>query len=123
MKIKLANFKSVPENELFFKELEGHAIQYNQKLMNLNQGLTFYQQFNQRINELGSRITDFLLARDVEKNELIKAITGGYDSNQNNFNNNNFNANNNNNNFNNNINNNYNNTPNRNNSGNTNNRN
>jgi hypothetical protein len=76
-KIKALNFKPNEENEKFFRDLENYANLYNQKLINLNQGSNFYNEFYQRMNDLNGRITDYLLARDMEKNELIKAITSG----------------------------------------------
>lgn len=35
-------------------------------------------EFHQRLNEINTRITDYLLARDLEKNEIIKQITSGH---------------------------------------------
>lgn len=86
LKIKAVNCKPNPDNEKFFKDLESYSHLYSQKLIGLNQGLNFYNEFNTRLNELNSRVTDFLLARDIEKNEIIKAITSGNNYNMNNNN-------------------------------------
>lgn len=86
LKIKAINFKPNPDNEKYFKDLESYSHMYNQKLIGLNQGLNFYNEFNTRLIDLSSRITDFLLARDMEKNEILKAITSGNNYNMNNLN-------------------------------------
>jgi hypothetical protein len=65
------------ENEKFFKNLEDYVQLYNQKFINLNQGTNFYNEFNLRLNEINEKITDYLFARDLEKNEIIKTITSG----------------------------------------------
>jgi len=46
-------------------------------VINVSQGMGFYKEFIYRLNELTGRITDFLLARDLEKNEIMKSITSG----------------------------------------------
>jgi hypothetical protein len=65
------------QNEKFFSDLDNYVQTYNQKFINLQQGANFYQQFNIRLNELNSQITDYLFSRDIEKNDFIKIITSG----------------------------------------------
>lgn len=65
------------QNEKFFSDLDNYVQMYNQKFINLQQGGNFYQQFNIRLNELNSQITDYLFSRDLEKNDFIKTITSG----------------------------------------------
>ena len=42
--------------------------------MIVQQGLNFYMEFNRRIDDLQTAVTDYILARDYEKNDLIKSI-------------------------------------------------
>lgn len=77
MNVKNLHSKPIEENEKFFKELENNCEIFNQKLVNLNQGNNFYNDLNNKISELCAKITDFLLARDIEKNEIIKSINSG----------------------------------------------
>jgi programmed cell death 6-interacting protein len=76
-KVKTASFKTPPENEKFLKDLEEYVQGYNQRLVNLNQGMNFYNEFNTRLDEVNIHVTDFLMARDLEKNENIKSINSG----------------------------------------------
>ena len=75
-KVKNTTFKPVAENEEYFKNLDKYCEEYIVKLTNLNQGIKFYTEFISKLNEMNEKITDFLLARDIEKNEIFKAITG-----------------------------------------------
>lgn len=77
IRVKNNTFKPNEDNEKFFKDLENHVQTYNQRLVNLNQGMNFYNEFQNRLNDINTHVTDYLLARDIEKNELIKTITGG----------------------------------------------
>jgi programmed cell death 6-interacting protein len=77
LRVKQNNFKSSEENEKFFRELEDYCKLYNQKLVNLQQGINFYTEFNRRLNDINGHITDFLVSRDIEKNDIIKHITSG----------------------------------------------
>jgi programmed cell death 6-interacting protein len=77
IKVKTNSFKTPEENEKFFKDLENYVQQYNQRLVNLNQGMNFYNEFNNRLNEINIHVTDYLMARDIEKNDLIKQINSG----------------------------------------------
>lgn len=38
--------------------------------------MNFYNEFHRRLNDLNIHITDYLLARDMEKNEMIKYLSG-----------------------------------------------
>jgi len=77
LRVKQNNFKTCDENEKFFRELEDYCKLYNQKLVNLQQGINFYTEFNRRLNDINGHITDFLVSRDIEKNDIIKHITSG----------------------------------------------
>ena len=85
VKIKNDKFKPDPENEQFFKNLDQFVQLARQKEIQLQQGLNFYKQFNLKLNELNRNITDFILSRDIDKNQLIKYLTqgGSYQENQN----------------------------------------
>jgi len=76
-KLRMNSLKPNLENEKFFSELDSHTQLYHQKCTNVNQGLSFYQEFNYRLNDLQQKINDFVVARDIEKNELIKSLTMG----------------------------------------------
>jgi hypothetical protein len=76
-KVKANSFKTPEENEKFFKDLENYVQGYSQRMVNLNQGINFYNEFDNRLNEVNIHVTDFLMARDMEKNELIKQINSG----------------------------------------------
>lgn len=77
IRVKQSNFKTNDENEKFFRDLENHCQLYSQKLINLQQGMNFYTEFNKRLNDINGHITDFLVSRDMEKNDLLKFITSG----------------------------------------------
>jgi hypothetical protein len=69
--------KTTQENEKFCADLESYVQLYNQKSASLNQGINFYADFSRRINVDYQKATDFCLARDTEKNDLIKRIENG----------------------------------------------
>lgn len=75
--VKNEKIKPNPENEKFFRDLESFCQLYHEKLTNVNQGLNFYNEFNSRIDQLNNHVTDYLLSRDIEKNELIKMVMSG----------------------------------------------
>jgi hypothetical protein len=77
LRVKQSSFKTSDENEKFFRDLEDYCKLYNQKLVNLQQGINFYTEFNRRLNDINGHITDFLISRDIEKNDIIKFITSG----------------------------------------------
>lgn len=77
LRVKNENFKPDPKNEEFFKNLDSYCNLFNQKETQLQQGLNFYKQFDSKLNELNRNITDFLMARDLDKNQLIKSLTSG----------------------------------------------
>ena len=85
MKVRNDKFKPDPANEEFFRNLDKYVQLFRQKEIQLQQGLNFYKQFNMKLNELNRNITDFLMARDIDKNQLIKYLTQGgyYQENQN----------------------------------------
>ena len=83
MRVKNDKFKPDPANEQFFRELDSYVQLFRTKELNLQQGLNFYKQFDQKLNELNRNITDFLMARDMDKNELIKYVTMGQTYNEN----------------------------------------
>ena len=81
MRVKNEKFKPDPKNESYFRDLSNYAQLFRSKEQQLQQGLNFYKKFDQKMNELNRNITDFLMARDMDKNELIRYITIGATSN------------------------------------------
>lgn len=77
LRVKNETFKPDPKNEEFFKNLDSYCHLFHQKEIQLQQGLNFYKQFDSKLNELNRNITDFLMARDLDKNQLIKSLTSG----------------------------------------------
>lgn len=77
LKVKESGFKENPENEEFFKKLDYYEQFYHEKELLVQQGVGFYKQFNNELNEFNRNITDFLSARDMEKNILIRDIMQG----------------------------------------------
>jgi hypothetical protein len=77
LRVKASTFKTNEDNEKFFRDLEDYCKLYNQKLVQLQQGINFYGEFNKRLNDISGHISDFLLSRDLDKNELLKYINGG----------------------------------------------
>ncbi len=77
LRVKASTFKTNEENEKFFRDLEDYCQLFNQKLVQLQQGINFYGEFNKRLNDVSAQISDFLLSRDLDKNELLKYINGG----------------------------------------------
>lgn len=75
--VKESKLKPKPENESFFRELESYCQLYNQKLTNLHQGLNFYSGLNDKLIDLTNNVTDFIFSRDLEKNDLLKAVSSG----------------------------------------------
>ena len=82
LRVKASSFKTSEENEKFFRELEDYCKLYNQKLVQLQQGINFYTEFSKRLNDINGHITDYLVSRDIEKNEIIRYITSGGTSGQ-----------------------------------------
>ena len=76
VKIKQTSLKNNQPNEKYFSDLESYVQLYHQKCSLISHGLGFYSDFTTRINQLGQRINDYILARDLEKNDLIKIFTG-----------------------------------------------
>ena len=77
VKVKLESMKSSQENEKFCADLESYVQLYNQKSASLIQGINFYSDFARRINVEYQKASDFVIARDTEKNDLIKRIGSG----------------------------------------------
>ena len=77
MRVKNEKFKPNPQNENYFRDLSNYVQMFRTKEQQLQQGLNFYKKFDQKMNELNRNITDFLMARDMDKNELIRYITIG----------------------------------------------
>ena len=88
MRVRNDKFKPDPANEQFFRDLDNYVQLFRTKENQLQQGLNFYKKFDQKMNELNRNITDFLMARDLDKNELIRYISvgggqgGGYQENK-----------------------------------------
>jgi hypothetical protein len=87
LRVKKANFKPNEQNEKFFRELEEYYNIYNQKMVNLQQGMNFYNEFSRRLIDISNHITDFLTTRDIEKNDIIRFLTGSGNQRINAFNN------------------------------------
>jgi hypothetical protein len=77
LRAKNDKFRPDPANEQFFRDLDSYVQLFRTKEQQLQQGLNFYKKFDQKMNELNRNITDFLMARDMDKNELIKYILNG----------------------------------------------
>ena len=77
MRVKNDKFRPDPANEQFFRDLDNYVQLFKTKENQLQQGLNFYKKFDQKMNELNRNITDFLMARDMDKNELIRYISIG----------------------------------------------
>ena len=77
MRVKNDKFRPDPANEQFFRDLDNYVQLFRTKDNQLQQGLNFYKKFDQKMNELNRNISDFLMARDMDKNELIRYISVG----------------------------------------------
>ena len=79
IKVKALNVQSDTEieNENYFKQLESYVQLYKEKLKSIEQGCSFYSEFDSRISSIANFINDYLMARDLEKNDMIEAITRG----------------------------------------------
>ena len=77
LRVKNEQFKPDMQNEEFFRNLDSYCQLFHTKEIQLQQGLNFYKQFDNKLNELNRNITDFLMARDLDKNQLIKSLTSG----------------------------------------------
>ena len=82
LKVKSEKFKPDMENENFFKNLDNYCQLFRQKEIQLQQALNFYKTFNGKLDELNRNVTDFLMARDIDKNQLISSITMGSNYNE-----------------------------------------
>ena len=82
LRAKNEKFKPDPANEQFFTDLNNYVQLYRTKEQQLQQGLNFYKKFDQKMNELNRNISDFLMARDMDKNELIRFIMNPQGANQ-----------------------------------------
>ena len=76
-KIKNDRFKPNLENERFFKAIEDNINLYNLRAASVQQGIVFYNDFFKRIEDLNSGIKDYVLSRDLEKQDLMNAIQSG----------------------------------------------
>jgi len=76
-KMRNDQFKPNPENEAFFKAIEDNIGLYNLRTASVQQGIVFYTDFFKRIEDLNSGIKDYILSRDLEKQDLISAIQSG----------------------------------------------
>jgi len=83
VKKKLDTMKTTHENEKFFADLESYVQMYNQKSGSIGQGLGFYGEFAYRVNDIYQKATDLVMARDIEKNELIRNLNGQSNNNYN----------------------------------------
>lgn len=77
LKSKFTLPKRDEEKDVFFEELEKYVNLYNIKILNINQGVNFYNEFQSKLSDISVKISDYLFARDIEKNELIKALNTG----------------------------------------------
>ena len=82
LRAKNDKFKPDPANEQFFTDLNNYVQLFRTKEQQLRQGLDFYKKFDQKMNELNRNISDFLMARDMDKNELIRYIMNPQGANQ-----------------------------------------
>ena len=72
----MSSIKLCEPNEKFFADIEAWIQLYNNKCASINQGLNFYAEFTRRINQLSQSISDFIMARDIEKNQLLYVCSG-----------------------------------------------
>lgn len=77
IKLKFASSSKSEENEKFFKKLEKYIIEYNQVHFKLSQGSNFYNQFLIKLNELNARVEDYMMARNLEKEDSVQSIARG----------------------------------------------
>ena len=77
MRVRNDKFRPDPANEQFFRDLDNYVQLFRTKENQLQQGLSFYKKFEQKMNELNRNISDYLMARDMDKNELIRFIMSG----------------------------------------------
>jgi hypothetical protein len=70
-------FSSSQENENFLSELNYSVENFNKKNFEITQGLNFYNEFFNKLEELNEKIKDFILARNFEKEDLSEAISRG----------------------------------------------
>ena len=82
LRAKNDKFKTDPANEQFFTDLNNYVQLFRTKEQQLQRGLNFYKKFDQKMNELNRNISDFLMARDMDKNELIRYIMNPQGANQ-----------------------------------------
>ena len=77
MKVKKDNVKKDPAKEQYFKDLDNYVQLFETKETQLQQGLNFYNKFEQKLYELNKEIADFLNAREMDKEEeeLTKYIS------------------------------------------------
>lgn len=100
LKVKDQKMKPKPENEEYFKKLENTCNFYNEKMTNFYQGLNFYNSLLDKVYDLESNVGDFILARDLQKTDLMKMQSKNYQGDtydftgksNNNINNNNVNS-------------------------------
>ncbi|MCQ2818522.1 MAG: hypothetical protein MJ252_14735, partial [archaeon] len=72
VKVKNEKLKPDIQNEQFFSNLDNYVRLFQEKSVQLNQGINFYKQFDNKLSEVNRHVTDFLMARDMEKNQLIQ---------------------------------------------------
>jgi len=58
-------------------QLESSVKMWNGSLSILNEGVDFYSSVYLKLNDLQNKIEDFLYARNVEKDDLLKNVVSG----------------------------------------------
>lgn len=71
---KADKLKPNPENEKFFSELQNKISKFHTLVSAMERGYQFYNQFFFKVADLQSRITDFLISRDLEKQDLLRYL-------------------------------------------------
>jgi DNA repair exonuclease SbcCD ATPase subunit len=62
------------------KAIEDMATQVNnvnRMFVDMSEGVAFFQELSNRLTTLSNQVNDFVMARDIEKNNLIAQIQGG----------------------------------------------
>lgn len=61
----------------FFAEIDDGLKHYNENINLLSNGAQFYKQMHQYLQSLMTFVNDFVQSRNIEKQDLINALSGG----------------------------------------------
>jgi hypothetical protein len=77
-KLKAEKISPNKDNEAFFQKLENAVVLYNQKFAMIQQGISFYNEMNFKLNETKQGIFNFLRVREEEKRLLLMVLNPSY---------------------------------------------